>query len=545
MTGVTRARPAIVTTTLRRWTPALAALLALAAGLFALDPSPAGVYYDDAHYVLLGRALATGEGYRYLNLPGAPFATHYPPGYPVFLALLWRIAPGFPANLVVFKLANVAFLGVAAVCTARFARDRLGLEPVTSLAAAACGVATIPMLFLGTMVLSEPLFVALLLPFLVWAERAAENALTGSEDARARRDRLVQAISLGAAAGALALVRSQAVVLPLAIALIFALRGRRREAVVVGATSIAVMAPWLVWVAQHDTAFAGPLRGQYGSYATWLREGINQHGVGLLLATARRNAVRMVNDSAIHFQLGRMGVAHVLAVVALVVGALAGVRALARRAPITLAFLTLYLALVVVWPFWPMRFVFGVWPLLALLLAAGLHAAWRQREAAGPQRFLRLATLASGTILAAGACWATVLGYRQAWWSSLARANARPLLAELEWIARTTRPTDVIGTVNQPAVFLYTGRRAVPIAPFTAGEYVTPRAAGESRELMRALLRAYPADVVVATTPETWSAAAALAAGRPASLVPMDTLPRIGVAYRRARMVTARETSAP
>ncbi|MFI5209532.1 MAG: hypothetical protein ACHQ2E_03720, partial [Gemmatimonadales bacterium] len=79
----------------RQLTPTRAALLAgaavLVAGLWALSAAPAGVYYDDGIYLILGRALAQGAGLRYLNLPGLPAAIHYPPGYPAILALCWRI----------------------------------------------------------------------------------------------------------------------------------------------------------------------------------------------------------------------------------------------------------------------------------------------------------------------------------------------------------------------------------------------------------------------------------------------------------------------
>ena len=85
----------------RHWAM-LTAVIALAVTMAAFQPLPVGVWVDDGHYVILARALATGEGYRYLNLPGAPFATHFPPGYPAFLAVLTRLVPAFPTNVRVF-----------------------------------------------------------------------------------------------------------------------------------------------------------------------------------------------------------------------------------------------------------------------------------------------------------------------------------------------------------------------------------------------------------------------------------------------------------
>ncbi|HEX7122734.1 MAG TPA: hypothetical protein VF178_10230, partial [Gemmatimonadaceae bacterium] len=76
-----------------RLVPLLLAVLTASFAIWAIEPWPVGVFQDDGIYTILGKSLALGEGYRYLNLPGAPPATHYPPGYPLFLALLWRLAP--------------------------------------------------------------------------------------------------------------------------------------------------------------------------------------------------------------------------------------------------------------------------------------------------------------------------------------------------------------------------------------------------------------------------------------------------------------------
>ena len=72
----------------RRWAFTLGAIgvLALVVGVAVTDNYHVGVFHDDSMYVILARSLATGEGYRYLNLPGAPEATHFPPGYPALLA---------------------------------------------------------------------------------------------------------------------------------------------------------------------------------------------------------------------------------------------------------------------------------------------------------------------------------------------------------------------------------------------------------------------------------------------------------------------------
>src|SRR6185436_20043908 len=54
---------------------------------------------DDGVYWVIAKSLASGEGYRLSSLPGAPYAVHYPPLYPLFLSLAWHWSPAFPENL--------------------------------------------------------------------------------------------------------------------------------------------------------------------------------------------------------------------------------------------------------------------------------------------------------------------------------------------------------------------------------------------------------------------------------------------------------------
>ena len=106
--------PARVARLLRAFAPLLAAALVCAVAASLVVPYPAGIFHDDGVYLVLAKALASGNGYRYLHLPGAPLATHYPPGYPLLLALLWTFAPHFPSNLTIILLANALLLAVTA-----------------------------------------------------------------------------------------------------------------------------------------------------------------------------------------------------------------------------------------------------------------------------------------------------------------------------------------------------------------------------------------------------------------------------------------------
>ena len=105
--------------------PVLVILIAFATAQWAAVPYVVGVFHDDGVYALLARSLASGQGFHHSHLPGAPAATHYPPLYPIFLAVAWRLAPVFPDNLPALIAVNSMLVGVAAWGFWRFAATRL------------------------------------------------------------------------------------------------------------------------------------------------------------------------------------------------------------------------------------------------------------------------------------------------------------------------------------------------------------------------------------------------------------------------------------
>src|SRR4051812_11429235 len=69
--------------------------------LLRLDHA-AGLFKDYGWYVVLAKSLATGQGYKLINLTdhGQYF---YPPVFPFLLSLLYRILPEFPRNVPLLK----------------------------------------------------------------------------------------------------------------------------------------------------------------------------------------------------------------------------------------------------------------------------------------------------------------------------------------------------------------------------------------------------------------------------------------------------------
>ena len=469
-------------------------MVALAAGIGVLDHFHVGVFHDDAMYVILARSLATGQGYRYLNLPGTPLASHFPPGYPAMLSLIWRIAPGFPANVVLFKLLNAVFLSASGMLVAQLVHDRLGSTRWASGVGLLAAV-SVPLLVLVTIVLSEPFFLALLLAALVVAERFAD----GTADAR-------RALALGVFVGALTLVRSHGIVLVPAVALPFAVQRRWSDATIFAAGALAVIVPWQLWSTSHAGALPAPLEGNYGSYAGWWMRGYREMGPSMIPETLRRTVPDAASMLTALFSPARGSVAHGVTLVTLIAALAAGGRVLIRRAPVTLLFLLGYAIIILLWPFAPSRFVWGVWPLLLFVLAA---AGWSLNPARN--YWPAPARIALGAVmiwLGVGYSAYELRAARGRWWASISRAGDRRITPALAWTRANTTTSDVIAAEDEGAVFLYTNRQAVPVASFTTAHYLRVRSAQlEAKEGLQPLLATYRLRAVLVGSKATFDAA--------------------------------------
>lgn len=473
---------------LERVLPFAATALVLVVAMVTITPWPVGAFQDDAIYTVLAKALATGEGYRMINLPDSPHATHYPPGYPFFLSLLWRMFPSFPDNVVVFKFANAFWLAAAAAGTIAFARRRLGWHVVAGSLAGVAGTLAIVVLLITGVVLSEPMFMALLLPALLWAEQAAE---TGSW-----RD----AALAGAAAGVLTLVRTLgAVVVPAAL-LVLVWRRQWRAAVVMGAVAAAFVVPWQLWLGAYQDEIPAVLMGKYGAYGPWLAAGYSEGGLEFARAVFVANLQTLDGFLSYAFMPVATVWPRAIAFVTLVVAITAGGILLLRRVPVAMLFLAAYLTVVMLWPFEPNRFLLAVWPLLTLCVGATMSALWRVRAPHPAWRVGRWASLALCAVIVAGFSAYNVRGYTGRWWASVQRdvgERAKPIA---EWVAANTAPSDVLITDDDLIVYLYTGRRGMPTSTFLPRERIVSLPDSVNIEAVRAMLDRYQPRFFITTS---------------------------------------------
>jgi hypothetical protein len=192
--------------------------------------------FDGAGYAVLARSVATGRGYRAIDHPDEPRHAHFPPGYPLALAAIARLAGDDPR---VFHLFSAACT-VGATLTAHrwfdllFGR-RVGLVMGLALAVNWAWVRA------GGGIQSEPLF-----------ELLGQLAILSAWRARRVGDSKI-GMRLGALLGAACLTRHVAIALAAAVILDLVLARRWRAAIAASLTATSIVAPWAAWVAWVST----------------------------------------------------------------------------------------------------------------------------------------------------------------------------------------------------------------------------------------------------------------------------------------------------
>ena len=424
-----------VATLVDRYGPALAGLVIFLAALWAQTGAMVGVFYDDGLYVALGKALAEGRGYVSLHLPGAPPAVHYPPLYPAVLALLWRLWPEFPANVLLFRLFDAAALGAAAWVLSGHAA-RTGLRWELRYGAVLLALLAFPLLTIVGARFSEPLFLVLLAGAVVVVER---------EEVGARRG-----LAAGTLAGLATLTRSIGLAAVVGIPWALWWRGRRAAAVATFAAGAALSVPWWIWIGRNAAAIDPVLAVNYGTYGQYA----GQAGAAGLLAGLNLGAFgpfpRLLLPgvpAAAWYVLA--------ALLACIVGV--GVVSLRRRVPVLFWVLVPYVAIVVMWPFTPDRFMWIILPWVALFGAGGVAWLWRWGPAG------RVAVVIAAIALAWGYVPREARSLSERGFAQTALNLSGPFRYLTRGVETAVPREGIVATDGEALMYLYTGRRTVPL----------------------------------------------------------------------------------
>jgi hypothetical protein len=225
-----------------------------------------GSFDDDAAYVMLARAIASGHGLTSRLAGGYPLVGVYPPGYP---ALLSPLAALWPASVVPFRLLPLAMFVAIFPLTELYLR-RLAVAPAVRAAVLALLALNPVLATYATMTTPETSFVVFFLLLVLFIGRWEKEA----------RWSPAGVATVAAAAGTLWLKEAGVgIVAGVALWLLLGRRGRRALAIVAG--SLALFAPLLVmrWRAganllgsrysrDFGVHYHGSLAGRAGYYVT-------------------------------------------------------------------------------------------------------------------------------------------------------------------------------------------------------------------------------------------------------------------------------------
>lgn len=462
----------------------VAFLLVLTIYLAGLNPM-AGLLIDDAWYTLLGKALATGQGYTLINSPSAGILPFYPPAWPMVLSLGFRLFPEFPENVYLLKAFSVAFiLGTGILSYFYFTRFRdLPRYLSLTISVAVTMSSEIYSSAVSTL-MSECMFTFVAILTVVITEYAADKWKAKTASA------WIYTIAAGAAGALAFLTRSIAIAIVAAI-VVWLLREKLYQAALVfSITVILMVAPWLTYARLHrPTPQQQQEQNSYIVYdyaaQFWGRKaGIMSEGVITVTELPGRvmdNLVSMTTleaggviaapifsaltgDKVSGFSAGRV-FAFLLSLL-IITGLIQSAR---KSFGLTELVILFSVGVISLWGWSPFRFLLPLLPFWIFYLLRGCRELYGvhewlmdKRSPNAPWIFM---TVVAGCLALVG-IYANVSFIRNHVHGSLSQDSAwkksgREITDIMQWMAEKLPSDAVIATPNPALVYLHTGRRTV------------------------------------------------------------------------------------
>jgi len=426
-----------------------------------------GDFHDDGLYFVSAKSLASGN-YRIESLPTEPYQTKYPPLYPLLLSIAWRMDPHFPANLRLAAWISWIALPILFVLLAEL-YPRFGITGWRKwLLMTALAVNPYVILF-SSKLLTELWFTALLFTAMLLIEQAARGKAS-----------TVLAAAGGIIGGVAYLTRASGVVLLLAGFVYLWLRHNRRNAIVFAATMFPFLVCWMAWVRLHAYHGADPALVYYTDYFRYELYNITPKTLHLFLWKNLDGLVSSLGYLVLprYQAIPEIGSSTLLKILAEVVGvaSISGVVRMARagRALLYIIFAAGSAFLLLIWHFPPDERL--ILPLMPLAFAglfrelehfvALLRSGWQRPELSQKIASMLIVTLVAAILIAAIGLQAYVDGDFSKSVEAIRERNI-DFRGTYAWI-RSNLPADAsVVAYNDPAMYLYTGRRSIRrILPF-------------------------------------------------------------------------------
>lgn len=432
----------------------------------------AGMYHDDAIYLTTAKALAAGEGYRILSLPGEPLQTKYPVGFPLMIAPAWLLFHDLKSMTWALSvvLSIVAFatywLSVAYLLQIRGITHRMAWVIFS-----ACCLNTMFHDF-APMVMSD--FPAAL--FSVIALCVAESLSRKSYSVK-------QSLVLGVLVAVPIYMRVQGVAVALACSAFLFLRGKGKTVRTAVITAGVLLLPQIIWQIALQKSLPEHL-GYYGSYGQMYRTAPDITKVPAILSEHFNMVGFAQLETALPFfriipydrmELGSYMLYMFLSGMAGASLMIAAIRAVSIRRSLPGFFLWFTGNILVFWPArteW--RHVLPMLPFTYYLIFQSARWIASKMKPHNPvlrstyAKLCAVLAIVFSTYLVGGTLWEAVTS-TAIYGKSLAQVSGFSTVAELDaeltsaydWLSKNTPPNAIIICNNDPLTYLKTGRKAV------------------------------------------------------------------------------------
>ena len=415
-----------------------------------------GYLHDDGIFFVSAKSAAEGS-YRIESLPEEPAQTKYPPLYPLYLSIIWRIDPHFPQNLELATWFSFAllppFLWMAWI---HYRRDLD--EPRAWLLTALLAVNPYIVLF-GCRMFSEIFFTGWLLAVFLAIARPG----------------LRMALLAGVLAGCAYLSRTAGIALLISVPAVLLWKKEVRRAAAFAGAMLPFVAGWMLWTRAHGLHSADTTLTYYTDYLRFEFLNVGKDNFFKVL---------WVNFDQTLWAMGALVLRDFRPLMAANIltrlcaaAMISGVVRLVRRGLCLqyAAFAIPSVGMLLVWHYPPTeRFVLPLFPLLLAglwteleHLAAMIRGALHHKDAG--QRVV------AGAMALAGAAFCVFALYLQTSGSLInLRLSAEGHLSKLgeeraayAWIDKNLPRSATLLSYDDPLLYLYTGRRGnyLPILP--------------------------------------------------------------------------------
>ncbi len=450
-----------------------------------------GLFVDDAWYVLLAKALATGQGYTLINSPTAGITPLYPPGFPALLSVFYRLYPHFPENLWLLKAVSiVAMLGAGLLTYYYFSQVRQCPRHFSLWLSLGVGLCA-PLVFQATSsTMSEGVFTCSLLAAVVLIEKSVQQNGAWSY------------LVAGTVVASFAfLTRSAGIGILAAIGIYLLMARSYRQFIVFSLLVLVLCSPWVIYSRLHAPTpeqrdeqrgaivepyttqlwqrIAGdPASGEIS--ATELPARVWNNFLGLTGRDLSRILVAPIAEDLTRESLQRRmesgdgqavdldagsALSFFLAAFVLV-GFVAALKARLWLSELVVVF---SLLITFLWPWEVLRFVLPLTPFLLFYLARGwrvlLGLYQRLNESVNERRQWAGMSVVLGVILLIN-----LWGVLRPLWSGSGSVVKDALSVSgifeenrqlMQWMVESTPPDSVVAAPNPPLVYLFTGRKTI------------------------------------------------------------------------------------